>query len=428
MKKLGMVGFILFTVALQFASAAGNPVEIRFFTRFSGEDKGTILANQLVDQFNAENPDIKVLHEGISDSAMNANKLKTDFATGNIPQIFTYAGIANLVELAKAGTIMDLTPLLADKAWVAGFAPGVFDQFDLSAYGVKGIYSMAWTRNLEPFYYNKDLFKKAGIANVPETWDDFYVVVDKLKAIGVVPWAVGAKNAWRIGHVHTGVVYKMIGVKAAKDLGLRVKKYTDPDVIATFRFINDLKKRGTFQPGFEGMDYEAEKAMFYTQKAAMAFDGTWRLGDIYAKNPPFEVGAFQMPYFKDKPQFKTNDITYPSQFCLSGQMKGAEKDAAIKFIKWYYNQVNSQKRFDIASAIPTRADVVTNGPSVPKLTQEVMALGKKVLVPGHDVFAYDPLPNMIDTVWNSLIGSLLGLSPEDAGAQIQKDIERNEKK
>lgn len=408
---------------------SGEKVKIRFFTRNSGTDKTTELFNKLVDQFNNENPDVQVVHEGINDSVTYENKLKTDLATGNVPHIFTMAGIANLLDLAKAGTIMDLTPLIEDKEWSGGFAPGVFEQFDLTQYGCKGIYSMAWTRNYEPFYYNVALFKKAGIEKTPETWDDFYQVIDKLKAIGVVPWAVGAKNSWRIGHVHTGIVYKMLGVQAAKDLGLRNKKYTDPDVVNTFKFIVDLKNKGAFEKGFEGVDYEAEKAMFYTQKAAMTFDGTWRLADIYAKKLDFEVGAFQMPYFKDKADLRYNDITYPSQFCLSGKMEGKEKDAAVKFIKWFYNKDNSQLRFDYASSIPTRADVKVDGADVPKLTQQILTdVGKNVQVPGHDVFAYDPLPNMLNTVWDALIGSLVGGTPEAACEQIQKEVERQLKK
>jgi glucose/mannose transport system substrate-binding protein len=46
------------------------------------------------------------------------------------------------------------------------------------------------------FFYSKPAFQKAGIAKEPKTYDEFFADLDKLKAAGVVPLALGGQ-AWQ---------------------------------------------------------------------------------------------------------------------------------------------------------------------------------------------------------------------------------------
>jgi raffinose/stachyose/melibiose transport system substrate-binding protein len=52
-------------------------------------------------------------------------------------------------------------------------------------YGIPGNLS-GWV-----FYYNKALFADAGIAEPPKTWDDLIAASEKLKAAGILPFALG---------------------------------------------------------------------------------------------------------------------------------------------------------------------------------------------------------------------------------------------
>lgn len=47
------------------------------------------------------------------------------------------------------------------------------------------------------FYYNKELFKKAGIQKFPDTWDDFFQCLDVLKEHNITPLALhGGSSYW----------------------------------------------------------------------------------------------------------------------------------------------------------------------------------------------------------------------------------------
>ncbi len=49
--------------------------------------------------------------------------------------------------------------------------------------------------NVTTFFYNKDIFAKAGITP-PATYEEFVADVPKLTALGVVPVVHQGKNAW----------------------------------------------------------------------------------------------------------------------------------------------------------------------------------------------------------------------------------------
>ena len=46
------------------------------------------------------------------------------------------------------------------------------------------------------FWYNKELFAKAGITSPPKTWPQFIADIAKLKAAGIAPIAIGSKDQW----------------------------------------------------------------------------------------------------------------------------------------------------------------------------------------------------------------------------------------
>lgn len=49
------------------------------------------------------------------------------------------------------------------------------------------------------FFYNKDIFNELGL-EVPETWDQFIEVLDKIKASGMDPIAEGNQDKWPSAH------------------------------------------------------------------------------------------------------------------------------------------------------------------------------------------------------------------------------------
>lgn len=403
-----------------------KPITLTLLTRYSGADPQAPYLKEMMDLFKQKHPNVNFQDDSISEEAAYNNKLKTNIATGTIPNMFIIYGSAPLAEYAKNGILMDVSPLLQDKEWANGFIDSKFDYYNLEKYGVKGIYGIPFGYYPEVIWYNTELFKKAGITSKPETMDDLYAAIDKLKAIGIIPWGAGAKDTWRTGHIHNNLVYRAAGVGKMKDIGARTAKWTDADVVESLQVLKDLKAKGAFEKGLEGVDYETEKSLFFGEKSAMSCNGAWFIADIEKSPIKDKIDFFPFPYFKDKPQFKGDSVLFTNGHVFSGKLQGAEKEMTIEWAKFFHSKEAQQIRFDKHKQIPARKDVDTSK-SDSKLLGQISQYMSTVTTPGGDYFDYDTLASMVDVSRNNIIGMLLGKTAKEAAEAIQKEIDKEKK-
>jgi multiple sugar transport system substrate-binding protein len=105
-----------------------------------------------------------------------ADKISADAAGGTLPDVVNVS--PDLVApLAKAGLALDLDK--AASKYEKEYLPGAWASHQVP--GVKGTYAFPWYLNTGPLFYNKALFKKAGLAadQPPKTYDDLFA--DALK-------------------------------------------------------------------------------------------------------------------------------------------------------------------------------------------------------------------------------------------------------
>lgn len=119
-------------------------------------------------------------------------KLNTAMQAGTPPDIFQSWGGGVLQQYASAGLMKDITSDLQSGGWGNSFS-----QAALALYSDNGkFYGVPWDAGAVSFWYNKALFAKAHITTLPQTWADFLTVVQKLKAAGITPIALGEKDEW----------------------------------------------------------------------------------------------------------------------------------------------------------------------------------------------------------------------------------------
>ncbi len=418
----------MYAGAEETSTKTGEGVTIRLLTRMSGADNGTKLKEQVIEEFQAKYPDITIQDESTNDSNSFTTQFKTDIASGNVADIIQWPGISIMKEYADTGVFLNIADLIDETPDIKENVDAtLLGMMDLSPVGTEGTYALPINNQMEVFYYNKDLFEKAGIEKEPETWDEFFEACDKLKEIGVTPWVVGATNAWRLVHIQTGLLYKMCGVEKAKELGGRKAKWTDPDVVATISFIQELADKGVFGSDFTGLDYETEKAMFMSEQTAMTFDGSWRISEL--KDMEDKVGVFRMPYFTDHEEFKDNDIAYPSQLELGGHLKDEpEKLEYVWELASMFAGKETQEKFAYdCGNIPVRNDVDLDSSKIsPILAQLLEIKANDVKVWGSDAWAYDTVAVLEDIVGEAFVGAVTGMTAEDAATQIQTRLEEAE--
>lgn len=403
-----------------------EPVTLRLLTRWTGTDPMTEIFQEIKAGFVEEYPWITIQDDSVNEESAYLNVLSTSIATGDLPNMFYVPTVMGCLEYAKSGILLDVEEIFADEEWYGGFNAGVFDAFNYSSFGIEGTYAVPFSLGVEGIYYNKELFAKAGIEKVPETMDEMFDAIEKLKAIGVVPFAVGADETWRAGHILNWLTYKTAGVKHTMDIGARTAKWTDPEIVQSLQNYMDLKNAGAFSENYEGLTYQEEQSMFFAEEAAMVVNGTWFIGNCNEAEISDKIGMFAPPYYADKEELKTDGIVYPQAFCLDGTAEGCEKEAEILFIKYMTSQKWQEKMTNEIETIPVRNDIDISGIDSDSLFYQAMDIVNATQLYAGDTTDYEPIAAMLDVVRNTLIGMSLGqMTPEEAAQSIQDEIEMN---
>jgi len=224
------------------------------------------------DAYMKAHPDVKIVINVLENESFKS-KLTTVMQSGSPPDIFHTWGGGILAEYANAGLVKDITNEVKGTAWGNSMAPGVWEIYSANGkiYGVPG------DAGCITFWYNKELLAKVGYTSFPTDWDDFIVMVKKLKAAGIIPIALGGGDKWPAMHMWSYFALRLGGPQLFQDTfsGKNAKGFEDPAFIKASQMLADLVAIKPFQDGFLGANYNDEAALVGNGQAAMELMGQW---------------------------------------------------------------------------------------------------------------------------------------------------------
>ena len=253
------------------APAMAEKVTINWW-HISTAENHKALFQKFADDYMAAHPNVDIQITVLENEAFKT-KLTTVMQSGEPPDIFQSWGGGVMNDYANAGLLQDITPALdADGgAWRNTFATGA-----LGVYSYKGKnYGVPWDMGMIGFWYNKDLFAKAGITNPPTTWTEFLADVKALKAAGITPIALGEGDKWPGMHMWAYLVTRLGGKANFEGAYNRTGSFTDAPFIDAGKKLQDLIALEPFQDGFLGATYGDEATAVGNGKAAMELMGQW---------------------------------------------------------------------------------------------------------------------------------------------------------
>jgi raffinose/stachyose/melibiose transport system substrate-binding protein len=278
------------------ATAAPKQVTIEWW-HISTLDPGKTLWQNLANQYMAAHPNVKINITILENEAFKT-KLTSVMQGGTPPDIFQSWGGGVMNDQITAGMLQDITPALDANggAWRASFAPGA-----LAVYAENGKnYGVPWDMGMVGWWYNKDLFTKAGITSVPTTWDDLLADVKTLKAAGITPISLGEKDTWTGMHMWSYLATRICGqakfLAAANRTG---GSFDDPCFVQAGTDLKQLIDLQPFEAGFLGMSHDQMQGTFGNGKAAMELSGQWapgsEAGQAADKKGVANLGLFNFP-------------------------------------------------------------------------------------------------------------------------------------
>ncbi len=214
----------------------------------------------------AANPNVKINITVLANEAFKTKLAATP--PDAYPDLFQSWGGGTMAAQADAGLLQDITSAVA--GWKDTVNPGA-----MSIYQYKGVqYGIPWDMGMIGFWYNKDLFAKAGITAPPANWDDYLAAITKLKAAGVAPLAIAGKDKWPSMHLWTYLVLRYGGGDALSQM-IQSGNWNTDACIKAGQAVLALNKLDPYQKGYAAADYNSEAASVGNGKAAMELMGQW---------------------------------------------------------------------------------------------------------------------------------------------------------
>ena len=309
-----------------FASAQ---VEVPFFYPVAVGGPITKIIDGLAADFEKENPGIKLkpIYTGTYQDSIT--KALTAVKSGEPPvtSILLSTDMFTLIDEDAIVPFDDLIRTPEDQAWLRSFYPAFMEN---SQTGGK-TWGIPFQRSTIVLYYNKELFKEAGLDpnRPPQNWKEQVEYAQKLTKRD----ASGNVTQWGMQIPSSGFPYWLFqalaiqaGQNLMNDAGTEVY-YDKPAVIEGLQYWVDLVKQHKVHP--EGIvEWGTTPRDFFEKKVAMMWTTTGNLTNVRA-NAKFDFGVAMLPAGK-----KRGSPTGGGNFYISKKATPAQQEAAFRFIKW----------------------------------------------------------------------------------------------
>ena len=276
------------------ASPGDDDVVTLDFFQFKGEALEDF--TQIIDDFEAENPDIRIVQNQVADAD---TIIRTLLVKDKAPDVITLNANGGFGRLAQSGVFYDFS----DEPVLQTINPSV--QEILADLGNKEgeVNGLGYVNNANGVIYNQEIFEEQGL-EVPETWDEFIAVCDALEAAGIVPFYGTLADSW------TGLPsFNALGAYPSQgdffDQMREEGENVGPDSEVSFQkdFQEAMEQQFELfsytQEGYRGKTYDDGNAAFANGEVAMLMQGIWAINPVKEINPEIDAAIFPYPAADD---------------------------------------------------------------------------------------------------------------------------------
>ncbi|WP_375471594.1 ABC transporter substrate-binding protein [uncultured Nostoc sp.] len=327
------------TLELPSKLSASTPVTIKL-SGWGGNLVEQKLLKQVLLDFEAQHPNIKVKYEAISDQYMDV--IKTRLVGEAAPDVF-YLESVEAPFLMSQNVLEPLEAYITPEFDLADFEDSLLDSFKYQNH----IYGLPKDYSTLALFYNKKAFAAAGLSNPPATWDELRTYSKQL---------TGKLNKYGFGE-NPDLARQVYKIKAFGG------QLVDQNSYATFASEASLqglelvidqyqKDRSSAQKSDVGTNSGSE--MFGQSKVAMVIEGNWAIPYLTETFPQVEFATAQVPTINNKKGTMMLTVAYVMN------KQAQHKAEAWELISYLTGKEGMQKWTGTGFALPTRKSVAKN--------------------------------------------------------------------
>ncbi len=304
---------------------------------FQGKVEFNDQFENLAKEYEKEHPDVNIKITSVGGGSDYSGSLKTKFASGDEPEIFSIAGPTEAANYEKY--LADLSDTKAAELALDGTLDPVTKNGE--------VHGLPFNQEGYGFIYNKDIFKKAGIH--PDdilSYEDLKTAVETLNSqkdkLGIDSvFAFPAKEKWVPGN-HLSNVY------LASEFDQKVLTAFNADKVSftkgkEFQRMIDLQNKYSVKPTLS-LDYSQQVEQYFSlQKVAIIQQGNWIYPSVQQMDPEFaKEGMGIMPIPVEGSEGKL-PVGIPNYWAVNKDSSKEVIQASKDFIDWIYTSDAGKK-------------------------------------------------------------------------------------
>ncbi|MHC1748918.1 MAG: ABC transporter substrate-binding protein [Cellulosilyticaceae bacterium] len=330
--------------------------EVVYWSMWQETEPQAEILKQAIEKFQAANTDVKVTVEWSGRDVKNL--IMPALESGQKVDIFDTDPM-NMYK-ADVSKLMNLDDLYAskaldsDKTMQESILGGLveWDKALGAQAGSTGTHSVPYAPYVVSWFYNKDLFKKAGIAEVPKTWEELDAACAKLVAIGVDP--ITTDDAY-MNLLYSYYLERGIGEENIKKIATEGgDSWKEPMIAQTAKAMEDFAKKGYFSKDMKTNKYPAGQMQFAQGGAAMYLNASFLPGEVKeATGDNFPWGEFPYPTLANGSGKITENTIGGQAFMVNAATDN--KEAAYELMRYFVSN-ETQGKFLEKGLVPCTAE------------------------------------------------------------------------
>ena len=247
-----------------------------------------------------EGKNIEVTGADLTDSL--PDKFAAGLTTGDVPDILDL-DLVLAPNFTSKGALVDITDRVTAEGWMNEFNPKFLD---LGVWDGK-VYMVPFSADVSVLFYNKNLFKKAGLdpEKAPETWEELEAALIKIRdaklttdaGLPVYPFATSNGAG---GKMFCDLPFLWTNGGGTTDADGKIILDT-PESMAGLNLLNNLINVDKLvPPNPSAYTWDDKMNMFYGEQVGVMCSGSYALAEVIDRAPTLNYGVFLFPHPKGK--------------------------------------------------------------------------------------------------------------------------------
>ena len=297
---------------------------------------------RIVQSFEKENPNIDINDELLYDEAYH-QKVTARLAAGETPDLAYMGADARWgAPWMEAGQQWDHTD----------FIDPMYDTSLIPPHGPNGeIYEIPLgTSNITTvLFMNKALVEELGFST-PKTYEDLVAMVPAAKAAGLEVVSIDGADGWAWGScLLSSFIARTSGdANWVSKAVAGEKSFNSPEFIKALSYIEMMVEDGVISEKSVMVDYGANSSTYSNSKALFMVQGQWIAGDIADPDVKDSTEFLAWPVMPGEKSSMAGTVAAAPSVGYGVTKKGAsdpaKRDAALKFINYFYQEAESTQR------------------------------------------------------------------------------------